>query len=83
MMFIASTYWNGAMCVSDMRTAETEEGAWRHLFELAKAQRSADEERDLEIFMQWTRIYEVFPDKPPRLVRAKKGQKWLSLAKSL
>lgn len=82
-MFIASTYWNGAMCVSEMRTAETEEGAWRHLVELAKAQDCADEEGELEIFMRFTRIYEVFPDKPPRLVRAKKGQKWLSLAKSL
>ena len=82
-MFIASTYWNGAMCVSDMRTAETEEGAWRHLFELAKAQGSADREGSLDSFMRYTRIYEVFPDKPPRLVRAKKGQKWLLLAKSL
>ena len=71
------------MNVSDMRTAETEEGAWRHLFELAKAQRSAGNEGALESFMRFTRIYEVFPDKPPRLIRAKKGQKWLSLAKSL
>ena len=81
-MFIASTYWNGAMNVSDMRTAETEEGAWRHLIELAKAQRCADNEGALESFMRFTRIYEVFPDKPPRLIRAKKGQKWLSLVKS-
>lgn len=70
------------MNVSDMRTAETEEGAWRHLIELAKAQLRGDSERDMENFMHFTRIYEVFPDKPPRLVRAKKGQKWLSLVKS-
>lgn len=69
------------MCVSDMRTAETEEAAWRHLVELAKTQHRDNSECDMENFMRYTRIYEVFPDKPPRLVKAKKGQKWLSLVK--
>jgi len=82
-MFIASTYWNGAMNVADMRTAEHEEDAWNYLLGLAKAQGRDDSEGSMDSFMRYTRIYEVFPDKPPRLVRAKKGQKWLLLAKSL
>lgn len=83
MMFIASTYWNKAMCVSDMRTAETEEGAWRHLVELAIEREGGAVEKNVEFFMRFTRVYEVFPDKPPRLVKPKKGMVWLSLAKSL
>lgn len=65
-MFIVSTYWNGSMCTQDMRIVDREVEAIDYLVGLAKDRDQADR---LKSFMRWTRIYEVFSDKPPRLVK--------------
>lgn len=48
------------MCVSDMRVAETEMPLNATL-ESGRSTKKRDESVTWEIFMQWTRIYEVFP----------------------
>jgi hypothetical protein len=57
-MFLVTTIWRGSLHISPMRTAETEDEAWR------KAAEHREE----------VRVYEVFPDREPRLCKKPKDQ---------
>ncbi len=59
-MFIASTYWNGAMNVNNMRLCDTEEEAWKWIETVAVP---------IQYELGFVRVYEVFKDKPPRLCK--------------
>ena len=76
-MFIGSTYWRGNLCVSDLREFDTEDAAWDYLEGLYKEKynnhvRECPHEPE-RYRPRWManchRVYEVFPNKKPRLCK--------------
>jgi hypothetical protein len=55
-MYLATEYWRGALNIKHMRLLSTEKEA-------------VDYARTLNSISSFTRVYELFLDKPPRLVR--------------
>lgn len=76
-MFIASTYWRGSLCISDLRKFDTEDECWDYLegIHKEKCDNNAREcPNDTERYRpRWVssfhKVYEVFPNKKPRLCK--------------
>jgi len=64
-MFIASSYWRGVMNVKDMRGFKTETEAIDYVKSLSACKLHGFEP-------SFARVYEIFDNKPPRLVKLTK-----------
>ena len=62
-MFIASSYWRGSMNVKQMRQFRSEQDAIGYVANLPDCNLKG------KFVSSFARVYEVFPDKPPRLIK--------------
>jgi hypothetical protein len=62
-MFLASSYWRGSINIGQMRSFPTEKEAIDYVRGLSDCQTVA------QFAPYLARVYEIFPDKPPRLVK--------------
>lgn len=64
-MYIASCYWRGSMNVQKLRTFDNEQDAVNYIKSIPECWFNNKGQKTL----YWYRIYEVFNNKPPRLIK--------------
>ncbi len=60
-MFLVSSSWNKTLNIGDLRMKKTLPEAMAEVRKIAK--------KNDYYYPQWLRLYEVFEDKPPRLIK--------------
>ena len=70
-MYLASTYYRGAMNVGKMRLFKTEKAAFDYLRQTLVKEFSGDIELVERLFNNSTRVYKLAKDEEPQLIRHK------------
>jgi hypothetical protein len=70
-MYLASTYYRGAMNVGKMRLFKTESEAFAYLRQTLTEEYNDNIELVERFFDQFTRIYKLAKDEEPQLIRRK------------